>query len=175
MLLHAWSSFYELLGTASASLIGLLFVVVTLTAGRDRESTELGARIYLTPVVLHFSVVVAVCAIAVAPLPIRVASALAAFATGVGMLCAGRTGWRMLQAPTYPGGAKRHWSDIWLYAVAPGGVYLLAFGAIGAFWVGAQDAPSLFAGVMLILLMVCIRNAWDLVTSIAPGVPSRPS
>lgn len=170
MLLQAWTSFYTLLGTASASLIGLLFVVVTLTAGRDRGTMEMGARIYLTPVVLHFSVIVAVCALAVAPLPIRLTSALAVLAVIIGMLSALRTGWRMVSAPTYPGGARRHWSDFWCYAVGPGVLYLFAFAAIVLFWSGVEQAPMAFAGVLLILLLVCIRNAWDLVTSIAPGL-----
>src|SRR5579864_3937568 len=116
MLMQAWTSFYALLGTAAAGLIGLLFVVVTLTAGRDRDTVVQGARIYLTPVVLHFSVVVAVSAIAIAPTPIRLTSALTAVAAVIGLLCAVRTAWRMLVTTTYPGGAKRHWSDLWLYA-----------------------------------------------------------
>ncbi len=172
MLLQAWSGFYALLGTASASLIGLLFVVVTLTAGRDRDMMAAGSRTYLTPVVLHFSVVLAISAIAVAPLPIQLTSALATLAAIVGSLSALRTGLRMLKTPTYPGGARRHWSDFWCYAVAPGAVYVLALAATAAFWAGVRDAPIAFAGVLLILLLVCVRNAWDLVTSIAGGMPS---
>ena len=48
--LQGWDNFYYLIGSAAAGLIGLLFVVMTLTAGRDRSRIVRAALvIYMTP------------------------------------------------------------------------------------------------------------------------------
>ena len=39
---EGWENFYLIVGPSAAALIGLMFVVVTLTAGRDREQTGNG-------------------------------------------------------------------------------------------------------------------------------------
>jgi hypothetical protein len=49
-----WSSFYILTSAAAATLIGLLFVVITLAANSLRESSNI--RIYLTPIIYFASV-----------------------------------------------------------------------------------------------------------------------
>ena len=62
-----WDSFFLMIGSAAGALIGLLFIVATLTAGFEREQSQRGARLYLTPTVFHFAVVMVVGAIALAP------------------------------------------------------------------------------------------------------------
>ena len=47
-MLHDWDNFYVTTGAASASLIGLLFVVVTLGAGLSSSDAITGARAFLT-------------------------------------------------------------------------------------------------------------------------------
>jgi hypothetical protein len=64
---QGWDNFYYLIGSAGAGLIGLLFVVMTLTAGRERSRILRGAGLYMTPTVVHFGVVLAISAIAMAP------------------------------------------------------------------------------------------------------------
>ena len=50
--LATWQSFYVLVGTAAATLTGLLFVVITLVAGAGRRSSgALGA--FTSPNVVH--------------------------------------------------------------------------------------------------------------------------
>jgi len=62
-----------------------------------------------------------------------------------------------------------HASDLWCYGVAltavQGG---LATMIARAFWVGATWAPTAIAGFLLAMLLLSIRNAWDLITWIAP-------
>ena len=50
---HGWENYYLLIGSAAAALIGLMFVVVTLTAGRDRDEVERGKQLYTSPIVWH--------------------------------------------------------------------------------------------------------------------------
>ncbi len=65
--LATWQNFYTIIGSAAATLTGLLFVVMTLIAGvRERRSSgTLGA--FTTPTVVHFGAVLLVAAILSAP------------------------------------------------------------------------------------------------------------
>jgi hypothetical protein len=62
-----------------------------------------------------------------------------------------------------------HWSDFWGYGAAPAAAYVLLEAAAYGLWRAAAWAPYLLAAVMLVLLLVAIRNAWDLLTWMAPG------
>ena len=61
-----------------------------------------------------------------------------------------------------------HWTDRWYYAVGPGAAYLVLGAA--AILVFARSAASTYwiAFSILALLYFAIRNAWDLVTWLAP-------
>ncbi len=165
---NGWENFYLLIGTASATLIGLLFVVATLTSGLDRSRIMRGVGLYLTPTVFHFAVILTISALAMARHPaawlisaVLGATALAGLAGAV-RSCIG------IRART-AGMPLPHWSDFWLYGALPAAFYLaLAAIAIAsatrAGWV-AWATPALLLG----LLLLGIRNAWDLVTSMAPA------
>src|SRR6185369_13286209 len=64
---EGWGEFYLLAGSAAAVLIGLIFVVVTLMSDRPRSSVLAGSRLYMGPVVLHVSFVLALSAAALTP------------------------------------------------------------------------------------------------------------
>src|SRR5438094_7753266 len=66
-LLPTWESFYVIIGTAAASLTGLMFVVITLSAGvRNRRMSD-GIGAFSTPTVFHFGAALLVAAILSAP------------------------------------------------------------------------------------------------------------
>jgi hypothetical protein len=165
---HDWEDFYLVIGPASAGLIGLLFVVVTLTAGRERERILRGVALYMTPTALQFAVVMTLSAVIMAP---GLGSLLAGTAVGIcallGLACAARAAWGI--GRPRQGQPPPHWSDFWLYGAGPGVVYLGLCAAAIAIWTRAGWAAPGLAALLLILLLVGIRNAWDLVTSIAPG------
>src|ERR1051325_11150968 len=52
-----WESFYVIVGTAAAALIGLQFVVMTLIAERPTSATPEGGGAFATPTVVHFCAV----------------------------------------------------------------------------------------------------------------------
>src|SRR5206468_5268719 len=62
-----WENYYLMVGPSAAALIGLMFVVVTLTAGRDREQVERGKDLYTSPIVWHLGVVLVLSGAAAAP------------------------------------------------------------------------------------------------------------
>jgi hypothetical protein len=171
---HGWDNYFFMLGSAAASLIGLLFVVVTLTQGFDRAQALRASSIYMTPLAVHFAVVMTVSAISLAP-------GLDAFRTslvlGIGALVGlGNAIRTCLGIPALAKDANSppHWSDVWFYGVAPAVIYV-ALGAIAAAAaVGAAWATDATAALLLVLLLVGIRNAWDLLTWMAPGGISKP-
>src|SRR6266481_7610134 len=67
--LATWQNFYTIIGSAAATLTGLLFVVITLFAGvRVRVSSpSSGIAVFNTQNVVHFGVALLVAAILSAP------------------------------------------------------------------------------------------------------------
>jgi hypothetical protein len=163
---QGWDNFYFLIGSAAGGLIGLLFVVVTLTSGLERSTAMRGASIYMTPTAVHFAAVLCVSAIALAPgLSSSTAAAIFTLAGVVGLANSLRACVGILtpQPPTAP-----HWSDLWMYGVTPVVLHLGLCAAALAVWAHAPWAADAMAGVLLAILVLAIRNAWDLVTWIAP-------
>src|SRR6185369_16402287 len=68
-LLSNWQNFYMIMGTAAATLTGLMFVVTTLIAGLDTHATTLNAAVsaFNTPIVMHFCSVLVLAGIFSAP------------------------------------------------------------------------------------------------------------
>jgi hypothetical protein len=169
-----WDSFFLLVGGAAGALIGLLFVVASLPTGIERESRMRGASLYMSPTVFNFAVVVVISGMALAP---RLPPAQIAAVTGacglVGAvhlgLVTGGIGSRNTPAPP-------HWSDVWCYGVAPLALYLALAGVAAATALASSWAPEAIAGLCLVLLLIGVRNAWDLVTWLAPlGKPAEDS
>ena len=50
-----WSDFYTLIGATAGTLIGLIFVVVSLGADNAKAGDEHRARIGVTPTLIHFA------------------------------------------------------------------------------------------------------------------------
>ena len=163
---EGWENFYLIVGPSAGALIGLMFVVVTLTAGRDSQQTEAGKHLYTSPIVWHLAVVLMLSGAAVAPgvSPrlfgfVSLALSLAGFAIG----CRSAFGiWRRKMT-----GADSFF-DMWWYGIIPAMVYAgLAVAALGLF-TGQAWAPSAIAAALMALLIVSIHAEWDLVTYLAP-------
>jgi hypothetical protein len=163
---EGWSEFYLLAGSAAAVLIGLIFVVVTLMNDRPRSSVLFGSWLFMGPVVLHVSFVLVLSAAAL--VPGIDAHGFAAFAAVIAL-------WGLFRGVSSVLGIRRlganetvHWTDVWFYGVAPAAIYLALIGVALGFWTGAAWAPGLLAAVIVALLLISIRNEWDLVTWLAP-------
>lgn len=172
--MQGWHDFYFMIGSSSAGLIGLLFVVVTLTSGADPAQAQRGQALYLTPSVVHFAIVLCVSAIAVAPgLGPAQTAALIGVAAVVGLARAVRSSIGINRPRS--GMPTPHWSDVWMYGVMPAVIYVGIGGAAAALWARAPGAAFATAVLLLALMLVGIRNAWDLVTWIAPTRGARGS
>ena len=168
---EGWDNYFVLIGTASGGLIGLLFVVITLTSGLDRNRALKASGVYMTPNVVHFAVTLVASALVLAPrLSLRMNALILGGAALAGLSNAIRTCLGVAAFAREPG-APPHWSDLPLYGLAPGVLYLLLLGDAAAIWVGASFAPFMLAALLMVLMLLAIRNAWDLITWIAPGVP----
>ena len=168
---EGWDNFFVLIGTAAGGLIGLLFVVITLTSGLDRNRSLRASGVYMTPNVVHFAVTLVTSALVLAPRMSTRADALVvtgAALAGLGMAVRTSLG---VAAFAREAGNPPHWSDIPLYGYAPGLIYMLLLGDAAAIWQGAGFAPYVLAMLLMILMLLAIRNAWDLITWIAAGVP----
>jgi len=170
---EGWDNYFVLLGTASAGLIGLLFVVITLTSNFERSRALWAAGIYMTPIAVHFAAVLTISAITMVPgLTPRVVAVLVAFMALAGLAAAARTCLGILGISK--SGDPPHWSDLWGYGVGPAAAYVAIVGAAVAIWLDLAWATYALAAILLILLLLGIRNAWDLITWMAPQGPKPP-
>src|SRR6476646_4442908 len=163
---EGWENFYLIVGPSAAALIGLMFVVVTLTAGRGRDDTERGKHLYTSPIVWHLAVVLVLSGAAIAPTigaPLFgiVAGALALLGIAMGVRSAvGIARYRLSGADSL--------FDMWWYGIIPAAVYVgLGGAAVAVLW-GCSWSASAVAVALMALLLVSIHAEWDLVTFLAP-------
>ncbi|MBI3677782.1 MAG: hypothetical protein HY243_14330 [Proteobacteria bacterium] len=161
---RGWEEFYVLVGSAAGALIGLMFVVATLTAGRDPTQVSRGARVYITPIIFHFAVVLVVGAISEIPdIPFAVVGMILALIAVTGLSYALLAAKRLFE----PGWAlPPDVSDKCFYGFFPAIAYLALAGAAAAVWLAPHAAVYAIGATMLVLLLIGIRNAWDLTTAL---------
>ena len=173
-----WENYYLLIGSAAAALIGLMFVVVTLTAGRDRQEVERGKQLYTSPIVWHLAVVLVLSGAATAPILTSRLFALASAALALlGFVYCLRSAIGICRAQVTPGAVG--FDMIW-YGIAPAAVYVGLGAAAISILDGATWGASVIAVDLMALLLVSIHAEWDLVTYLAPmaeasvKTPSQP-
>jgi hypothetical protein len=64
---HDWHDFYMLLGTASAALVALLFVAVSIGANFLTPERSVATRTFMSPVVFHFSMLLLISLVMLVP------------------------------------------------------------------------------------------------------------
>lgn len=156
--LAEWDNFYVIAGSSAAGLIGLTFVVIALSADAHRVN-PVGLRAFVTPTIVHFSVVLSMAAFLSMPHQTVLSVSLVLGAVGVaGIVYAGFIGAkiRAISGEYVPVG------EDWLCNVV---LPLVAYGAfaIGAVLIWNRPEQSLygFGGASLLLLFVGIHNSWD--------------
>jgi crotonobetainyl-CoA:carnitine CoA-transferase CaiB-like acyl-CoA transferase len=161
-----WQTFYQLTGSAAGALVGLLFIVATLTS-RTESGVATGVKLYMTPTVFQLSLVIVESALALAPqTELYSAAMLMTVCAVVG--CANSI-WVAVRIATQQ--SRAHWSDFWCYGALPLAADLALAAATAAAWLETPHAAYAVGLALLVLLMAAIRNAWDLVTWLAPRRP----
>ncbi len=161
--LARWQSFYVIIGSSGAALIGIQFVVVALIANLRLRSTAESVAAFGTPTVVHFGGALLVSALLSAPWPSLVVLSVAL--AGCGLIGLGysivviRSAGR--QTVYAPG-----WQDWLWYMVVPGALYAVL--ALAAVMLPRHGPVALFGigAAALGLLLLGIHNAWDTVAYI---------
>jgi hypothetical protein len=166
--LERWTNFYLLMSAASATLVGLLFVVITLAAERRLEGKS-KIPIYLTPTVIYFVSVLFLTALLTFPNHTQLTAALCICVVGaVGAVYSGSFFVRRGVRKSYYD--QRDWIA---YAAFPLAAYsLLAGGGVLALYV-PQRGLTLVAAGMLSLLAIAIRNSWAIAVSVVSTPPGQ--
>lgn len=161
--LHDWHEFYLLLGTVAGALVALLFVAVSVAVGYLTEERSIANRFFLTPIVIHFSSVVLISALALAPekMPLLIEVLLGANGA-IGIVVSAAVLYRVW---------SMHSSGIYIvdhlgYGLGPLVSYTVILAAAVCAARGVEWSAFLLAGGVLLLLMINIRNAWDMMLSL---------
>ena len=167
-----WDNFFYLIGSAAGALIGLMFVVITLTAGHEPRRVSRGAPVYVAPIVFHFAVVFVVSVISEVPgIPSPAVGVLLAVCATVGLIYSAATTIRLCRSGWED--PIPDWSDKCFYGFLPTMIYVALAGAAAAVWIAERKAVFATAAIMLGLLLLGIRNAWDLATTLAQHAHER--
>ena len=163
----AWENYFLIVGPSAAALIGLMFVVVTLTAGRDRQQVERGKHLYTSPIVWHLGVVLVLSGLASAPtVTPRWFGAASGGLALLGIAMGIRSSVGIAQVPL--SGEENNTFDIWWYGIVPAIAYAGLGAAAGLIFWDNPWGPSAIAAALMALLLVSIHGEWDLVTFLAP-------
>jgi hypothetical protein len=160
--LHEWHEFYFLLGTAAAAFIALLFVAISVSAGHFSARHGQGIRTFFSPVVLHYSAILVCSAVALAPekTPLLLFAICAGLTALAGLAVGCMTTGRVFKSTGGDSGVEL--IDHFAYGAMPTAAYaVLLVGSV--FLALHRHWPLLvIAGALLALMLVNIRNAWDL-------------
>ena len=165
-LLSSWQNFYMIAGTAAATLTGLMFVATTLIAGMDTHvpTANAGISAFNTPTVVHFGVVLLLAGILSAPWQTFSSLSFLLGLLGLGMVFYSIIVMRRMRRVPHYQSTLEDW--LW-YLVFP----LLASTLliVAAFVLPKSPSPALYivGSAIMLLLLVGIRNAWDIVTFLA--------
>jgi hypothetical protein len=163
-LLSDWRTFYGIIGTAAATLTGLLFVVITLIAQLQIRvaSPRDGTAIFNTPNVVHFGSALLVAALLSAPWQALWPAAFLLGLAGLGgMTYSIIVLWRARhRLPDY-----ELVLEDWLWHTALPLVSYLAL-VVAAILLPGDPVPALFVvgAATVLLLFIGIHNAWDNLT-----------
>jgi len=164
--LAEWRDFYVMIGTAAGVIVGATFIVASLASQLEKKR-ELGMRGFITPTAVHLgSVLVGSALLAVptlTPLSLAIILGAGGFAGGsYGIVVATRI-WKM----------SLDLSDRCFYVILP----LLAYGAMAAaaamVFRHAGPAFETIAVSFVGLLIVGMRNAWDMASFMITRQPEK--
>ena len=170
-LLTTWRNFYSIVGTAAATLTGLMFVVVTLSAGLRRQgpSNDVSGA-FSTPNVVHFCIALLIAALLSAPWSgLEIPNLL------LGLIGLGGTIYIAIVLRRFT--RLRNYSykpvlEDWMWhIVIPFVCYIVLF--VAAIVLLSNPVPAMFfvGAVTVLFLFVGIHNSWDTITYITTELP----
>jgi hypothetical protein len=155
-IMEGWSDFYQVIGATAGTLIGLIFVVVSLGADHAKAGDEHRLRVGVTPTLIHFASLL-LCALSMlAPL------SNAARAIAVGLIgCAG-LGYMVNLAFLVPKRIKAEERQTLWFGILPVLGYA-GFMVTAAAWALASSlAPEIGGIASVVLLVAALHNCWSM-------------
>ncbi len=161
-MLENWHEFYGLLGTAAAALVALLFVAISIGASVLTSDRAGATRTFMSPVVFHYTNILFLSLIAL--IPTQTATSLGIV---IGIAAAASLAYSIMIFIRVMHDSMADLADRLAYGAVPVAAY--AAGLVAAALLLRRSAAGLdvLGGAALVLLVVNIRNAWDLTTAMA--------
>ena len=161
-MLEGWHEFYILLGTAAAALVALLFVAASIGASVLTAESAGATRTFISPVVFHYTNILFLSLIALIPGQSELTFGLTIAAAACGSLIYSVIIFvRVVRQPI------ADLADRLGYGSAPLISYTAGLVAAWLILTGHHAGLDVLAAAALLLLVVNIRNAWDLMLSLA--------
>jgi hypothetical protein len=168
-LFHDWHDFYVLVATASATLVGLMFVAMSIGTTVFTEEHRAALETFLTPTVVHFAAVLFSGLVIVIPAESWTSLGAVLGAGGLaGAIYCGRL--LMLVVIRHSFNVER--IDRLFYLLFPLIGYLLVLATGVLLFMASPVGAVVMAVAILVLLIAGLRNAWDMMVWIvirAPG------
>jgi hypothetical protein len=161
-MLEGWHDFYILLGTAAAALVALLFVAASIGATMLTPERTRATRTYLSPVVFHFAAILFASLTALIPTqtPLWLGISVGSVAL-IGLLYSIFVCFRLFRDHV------ADVADLLGYGGCPAAAYAAALVSAYLFKSQSAAAVNVAAGAFMVLMVVNIRNAWDLFIALA--------
>jgi hypothetical protein len=161
--MERWESFYVIVGSSAAALIGIQFVVITIVGGLKSITTAESINAFATPTIVHLAFALVVSAHMSAPWtsPFPISAGIAALGLGglVYLVI-------VLRRARHQTAYQPVWEDWIWHVLLPAASYTAL--VAGAVLLHAAPPAALFtiAGSALALLLIAIHNAWDAVVHV---------
>ncbi|HWA29653.1 MAG TPA: hypothetical protein VG867_01085 [Rhizomicrobium sp.] len=165
--LEAWHDFYVMMGGAAGALVGATFVVATLAGNIEKRTV--GIRGFITPATVHLGSVLVGSAILMVPTLTALFVALSLGIGGIaGMIYGVIVYFRITKLSIDL--IDRCWYGIFpilMYGVLAASSWLIYLRDI-------DHGLELIAAALVALLVIGMRNAWDMATFMILGGPKNP-
>ena len=158
-LLAGWDNFFVIAGSSAAALTGLTFIVITLVGGSGRVNPH-GLKVFITPTIVHFTVVLGFSAFLSMPHHTQLSLCVSFAVAGIlgliyiGTIAASIRGMTKTYAPL---------QEDWIWNVI---LPVIAYGTwlAAAVFIWRRPNASLYgiAAVFVLLMLIGIHNAWDI-------------
>ena len=167
-LFRDWHDFYVLVATASATLVGLMFVAMSIGTQVFTEQHNAALETFLTPTVVHFAAVLFSGLVIVIPVESWTSLGVVLAAGGLaGTLYCGRLLVRIFVRHRF--NVER--VDRLFYLLVPFVGYLLVLAAGVLLFMASHVGAEVMAIAILVLLVAGLRNAWDMMVWIVLRSP----
>lgn len=158
--LHDWQNFYILTGTAGATLIGLLFVAISIAGHFPERQARNYLRTFVNPILLYYFQILLIACLALMPLNNTALFASALLILGsLNSVLVFKILWRIRVLHSDDDIDSDHW--IW-HILLPLIVGLLFIGTAAGFFLALPYASLGLSIAELLCLAIGLHNSWAL-------------